>query len=276
MTTTPHINAPYMTDGQALPEATHNSALNSFDAFSCISILDRDLSTPPGSPAFGDCYLVKATGTGAWSGHDNQFAAWYNGWIFAPRQAGRVFYIVDEAILVLYNGSTTTVVGAAVSSGQLLQLFRPQQNEPPASNPATPDTFNAHPCLDFDTTTQEIAVFSGIMPRSYGGGNIVVYLHWAATSATSGTGGWDVTFERLEDTVALGSDHWATAQTVTAATVPGAAGTKKISNVVCAAGAAGTASLTAGDHFRIRIRRDVANDTAAGDLELYAVELKEA
>jgi hypothetical protein len=34
-------------------------------------------------------------------------------------------------------------------------------------------------------------------------------------------------------------------------------------------------SIAVGESFRIRVRRDVANDDAAGDAELVAVELRE-
>lgn len=103
-----------------------------------------------------------------------------------------------------------------------------------------------------------------------------MYVHWAATSATSGTGGWDVSFERIgaaqQD---IDSDGFATAQTVTAATVDATSGNVSITNVAVSNGA-NMDSIAVGESFRLRIRRDVANDTATGDLELVAVELKES
>ena len=145
----------------------------------------------------------------------------------------------------------------------------------PATNYATFDTRNTHACYDFDPTTQETIFLHFVLPRHYGGGAITVYLHWAATSATSGTGGWDVAFERIGDGQQdLDSDGFATAQTVTAATVPGTSGNVKITNVAVSNGA-NMDSIAVGELFRLRIRRDVANDDATGDLELYGVELKE-
>ncbi len=147
--------------------------------------------------------------------------------------------------------------------------------EPPSSNYATLDTRNGHPVLDFDTTTQETAIWTGVLPRHYAGGGITVYIHWAATSATSGTIGWDVSFERIGDgSQDIDSDGFATAQTVTAATVPGTSGNVDITNVAITDGA-NIDSVAVGEAFRIRVRRDVANDTASGDAELIAVELKE-
>ena len=163
-----------------------------------------------------------------------------------------------------------------MASGNTLAIFTPLQNEPPASNYATFDTRNGHPVLDFDDTTQEAAVFTGVMPRHYGAGGITVYVHWAATSATTGTVGWDVTFERVGDgSQDIDSDGFATAQTITAVTVPGTSGHVDITNVAITAGSAGTDDIAAGESYRLRIRRDVANDTATGDAELVGVELKE-
>lgn len=163
-----------------------------------------------------------------------------------------------------------------MASGNTLCVFTALHNSPPASNPATFDTRNGTPVLDFDTTTQEIAIFVGVLPRHYAGGGVTVYLHWAATSATSGTIGWDVAFERhLAGTDTLAADSFASAQTVTAATVPGTAGILSVTNVAFTNGAQ-MDSLAVGESFRLRVRRDVSNDTAAGDGELLAAEIKES
>lgn len=162
-----------------------------------------------------------------------------------------------------------------MATGNTLLIFRAQDNEPPSSNFATFDTRNLHPVLDFDDTTQETAIFTGILPRHYAGGGITAYLHWATTSATSGTGGWDVSFERIGNgSQDIDADGFATAQTVTAATVSGTSGNVSITNVAITDGA-NIDSIAVGETFRVRVRRDVANDTATGDLELLAVELKE-
>lgn len=162
-----------------------------------------------------------------------------------------------------------------MASGQTLAFFTPRQDEPPASNPATFVVRNGRLLLAFDQTTQEIAVFSGGMPRHYAGGGITAYLTWLAVP-TSGSVGWDVTFERTSDgSLDTDSDGFATAQTVTASAVPGTSGVEKTTTVAITAGAAGTDSVIAGDHFRLRVRRDVANDDAAGDAQLVLVELKE-
>ena len=162
-----------------------------------------------------------------------------------------------------------------MATGNTLLVFKAFENEPPTTNPATPDLRNGHPCLDFDDTTAEGAVFSGVLPRHYAGSGITVYAHWAATSAVSGTGGWTIEIERIGDGQQdIDSDGFASAQTIVAATVPGTSGLIDIVNVAISNGA-NMDSLAVGESFRLRIKRDVANDTAVGDLELYKIEIKE-
>lgn len=162
-----------------------------------------------------------------------------------------------------------------MATGQTLLTLTPLANEPPSSNYATLDTRNGHPVLNFDTTTQEAAIFSAVMPRAYSGLGVTVYVHWMAASATSGTVGWDVSFERMSDaTTDLDSDSFATAQTITAATTSGTSGIVTVTNVAISNGAS-MDSVVAGEAFRLRIRRDVANDNATGDAQLLAVEIKE-
>jgi hypothetical protein len=153
--------------------------------------------------------------------------------------------------------------------------FAPQSYEAPATNYATLNVRNQHPVLEFDTTTQETAIWSSPMPQHYAGGNIIVVVTWAAATATSGTIGWDATFERItaQD---IDSDGFATAQTITAATVDGTSGVPTATSATITAGAAGTDSVVAGDIFRLRLRRDVANDTATGDAQVIYVEIREA
>ena len=162
-----------------------------------------------------------------------------------------------------------------MASGDTLLTFKPWDNEPPASNFATIDTRNGHPVLDFDTTTGEAAIFSAILPRNYAGGGITVYVHASLTSAVTGTLGWLIAFERIGDGQQdIDSDGFASDQTITAATVPGTSGHVDILNVAVSNGA-NMDSIAAGEGFRLRVTRDVANDSAAGDAELVCVELKE-
>jgi hypothetical protein len=162
-----------------------------------------------------------------------------------------------------------------MASGDTLATFTALSAEFPTSNYATPDIRNNHSVLDFDTTTGETVYFTGIMPRNYAGGGVTVYLHWAASSATSGTIGWLVAFERMGDGgTDIDADSFASDATVTAETVDGTSGIMDVSNAAIANGA-DMDSVVAGDTFRLRVTRDVANDTATGDAELISIEIKE-
>lgn len=162
-----------------------------------------------------------------------------------------------------------------MATGNTLVVFGAQDNTPPTTNAAQFTFRNSHPVLAFDTTTQEAAYFTSVLPRHYAGGGVTVYLHWTAATATSGTVGWDIAIERMSDaTTDLDADSFASAQTVTAATVAGTSGVVTVTNVAITSGA-NMDSVAVGEAFRVRIRRDVANDTATGDAELHAVEVKE-
>lgn len=177
---------------------------------------------------------------------------------------------VDQSALYLpLAGGTMT--GQLVPSSikyQQIAVFTPLHNQPPASNYATLSTRNSEPVLQFDTTTQEGAVFGGVMPYNYANGSIRVTIWASLASATTGTLGWVIAFEAMsaQDT---DSDGFAADQTATAATVPGTSGQPMTHQVTFTQAQAD--GVVAGEAFRIRIRRDVANDTAAGDAELIRV-----
>jgi len=112
---TPRSGLPLLAAAQAQKHVTHNEALLQLDALSCARILDRDLSAPPGSPADGDAYLVKAAGTGAWTGQDGNIAYCVDGgWRFYAPFAGLIAYIADETRLLLYSGSAWLDLASAL------------------------------------------------------------------------------------------------------------------------------------------------------------------
>lgn len=174
----------------------------------------------------------------------------------------------------VYIGGVAVNVNGAVS-GQTLCVFNPLANEPPSANFATLGFRNSHPTLQFDTTTSWAAIFTAVMPQRYSNATgITVLVTWTAASATSGTGGWTAEVERMDSGTDLDSDSFASAQTITASAVPGTSGQPKTTSVAIAKGA-NMDSVVAGDTFRIRIKRDVANDNAAGNLEIMSVEIRE-
>lgn len=105
MSETVHLALPYIAAAQAQKHVTHNEALRMLDALVMLAVKDRDLSAPPGSPAEGDRYLVKPTGSGAFAGKDDCIAQYRDGaWAFHAPQAGWIGYVEDEAIFVMFDG----------------------------------------------------------------------------------------------------------------------------------------------------------------------------
>ena len=162
-----------------------------------------------------------------------------------------------------------------MASNDTLLIFSPLHNEPPAADYATFDTRNSHPVLDFQATSAESAVFTAIMPRNYGAGGVTVYIHYAMSTATSGNIDWLVAFERIGDQqLDIDDDSFAAAQATTATTVAGTAGLVDIVNIAFTNGAQ-MDSIAVGESFRMKVTRDAPNDTASGDSELVALEVKE-
>lgn len=83
-----------------------NQNLRAIDALMQPVVLDKDLATPPASPAIGDAYIVGAAATGAWSSKENQIAVYYStGWgFYVPKRGWRVF-VDDEGIDCRFNGT---------------------------------------------------------------------------------------------------------------------------------------------------------------------------
>lgn len=69
-----------------------------------LSIKDRDLATPPGSPAAGDTYIVAASPTGAWVAHAGHVAVWTgSAWVFGTPRVGWLAYLEDEEKLTVFK-----------------------------------------------------------------------------------------------------------------------------------------------------------------------------
>ncbi|MEQ1942181.1 DUF2793 domain-containing protein [Mesorhizobium sp. VNQ89] len=100
-----NLELPYIMPSQAQKHVTHNEAIRKLDALVQLSVLDRDLTTPPASPTDGDRYLVAADGTGAWAGKDGKIAAWQDGaWAFLAPKAGWMLWLEDDRDLLAFDG----------------------------------------------------------------------------------------------------------------------------------------------------------------------------
>lgn len=104
--TTPNLAMSELSVSQGSKEVTHNEALRVLDALVNSGVEDKDLATPPGSPANGALYIVGAGATGAWASQDGKLAQYYSSaWYFHAPKEGWIVYIKDEDLIYAYNGS---------------------------------------------------------------------------------------------------------------------------------------------------------------------------
>ena len=105
MPDTPILGLPLLAAAQAQKHVTLNEALLRLDALIHLSVIARNLGSPPAA-ADGDRYLVAATPSGAWAGQPGMVAlAQGGGWVFlSPRMGWRV-WVEAEARLLVFDGA---------------------------------------------------------------------------------------------------------------------------------------------------------------------------
>lgn len=173
------------------------------------------------------------------------------------------------------SGTTLSAMAAAVKP---FVQWTALDNQPPLAAAATADTRNAHPVLDFDGTTDEEAIFAGVLPTHYAGGGVTCEVWTAFTSATSGSVRFQAALERDSvSAVNLDSDDFAAFQSG-GGTAPGTSGLLIKVSITFTNGAQ-MDSLQAGEAFRLKIRRDAdgtsGTDNITTDAEVVRVVLRE-
>ena len=104
------------------------------------------------------------------------------------------------------------------------------------------------------------------------GSGLKVRVHWAATTATTGSVKWGAAIERMNTDMDVDSfETEASAYT----TCSGTSGIPVVTEITVTV----LESLAAGDLYRLKVRRiatDGSYDTMSGDAELIAVEVRSA
>lgn len=128
MATSPRWGLPYIAEGQASAEVTHNAALNMISMrFGGVQAIQNG---PPGLPVEGDTYIVGDTPTGAWAARANAVAGYFGGgWLFLPgvdddgmpiamgaSHAGLYIYNIADDVFQLWTGSAWVAVEYTVAS----------------------------------------------------------------------------------------------------------------------------------------------------------------
>lgn len=92
------------------------------------SVLD-ELADPPGTPTTGDRYLVIATATGDWVGHEDDIAEWDgSAWDFITPNKGFAVWIEDVGTQKNYNGTAWVAFGSTVDHGNLTNVTANQHH----------------------------------------------------------------------------------------------------------------------------------------------------
>lgn len=106
-----HLGLPYMAPAQALKHITHNEALLALDEVVQLSVLRRDLASPPNAPQDGDRYIVPPASIEEWAGEDMKLAVWRDGtWHFIAPRPGWRSYDEAEGALLIFDGVSWTEV----------------------------------------------------------------------------------------------------------------------------------------------------------------------
>lgn len=105
MATTSHLGLTLVEQAQAQKEVTVNAAFTRIDAILNTAAKDKDLATPPGSPAAGDVYIVAASPTGDWAGQAKSIAYFDQIWRFITPREGMRLWVADEDVVYSYDGA---------------------------------------------------------------------------------------------------------------------------------------------------------------------------
>lgn len=101
---TPRLALSLLSAGQAQKELTHNEALLRADMLIQPVVQAVGVATPPTAPASGQCWIIGASATGVWSGHDANLACWTEaGWRFVAPFAGLMVLDASSGQIVRYS-----------------------------------------------------------------------------------------------------------------------------------------------------------------------------
>lgn len=117
MTTPRHGFTELPTGQNASPESMNEAVRQLEQGANHFSVLDKDLTAPPGSPTDGAAYIVGASATGAWSGKDGKIAHYLStAWSYITPKEGDYADVADEDALYRHDGAAWSVRASVSSS----------------------------------------------------------------------------------------------------------------------------------------------------------------
>lgn len=232
------------------------------------SVIQQDLTTPPGSPTTGDRYIVAPTGTGAWVGHDNEIAEWDGTqWLFTAPVEGASAWDKAEKAYQDFDGASDWEPG----SPQELAAFNASDAVLTATIPPTQTLRNEREMLAYPNAVIASAYFTSAVPRNYvPSGPLRAKIFWVAATATSGDVRWSVAIERLEPGGPnVDSDNFGGNELINSTTAING----EINLAIISFTNAEADGIKAGNAMRIRVRRmgGAPGDTMTGDAQVMRV-----
>jgi hypothetical protein len=98
---------PFIIPGQAQKELFHNEAIARIDIAIQPAVEGSPAGEPPTAPADGECWIVAAAPTGAWSQHAGEIACWTDGgWRFVAPQPGMSAWNKAASLPMVFDGSS--------------------------------------------------------------------------------------------------------------------------------------------------------------------------
>ena len=121
MADTTHLQMPLLAAAQAQKHVTHNDALLRLDAIVQLSVKDRGLTSPPGSPSDGDRYIPASGATGDWQDWDLNIAWYVDGvWTKLVPRGGWIAFVEDEGLVLIHDGTNWVKLPAVTESWRVL------------------------------------------------------------------------------------------------------------------------------------------------------------
>lgn len=123
MTTSPWTGFTELEESETIPAPVVVEMGRRIEAGANVHIVeDKDENDPPATCADGASYIIAATASGDWTGHEGKIATAVgtnaaNGWLIRSVSEGVFAYVRDENKLYLYGGASWAEFTAAASAG---------------------------------------------------------------------------------------------------------------------------------------------------------------